>query len=193
MAVTYLLEVQSSITRRDIGIIKLNTSAGDPPSAVTLLEKFAAIRNRDALPADLSEARNWCATVRQSHTAHPSLIYFRSAATGAGWPAAFGALLDLALFAEHCLDDDRLFGPAVLLREEGLRMARELCRAMAARSSGSSARRRAQQILAQVGATPERRLSDARPTRLCRSGGAWRQLWVWSMPWRTSGAAPRRP
>jgi hypothetical protein len=28
MAVTYLLEVQSSISRRDIGIIKLNTSAG---------------------------------------------------------------------------------------------------------------------------------------------------------------------
>ena len=46
MAVTYLLEVQSSITRRDIGIIKLNTSAGDPPSALTLLERFAAIRNQ---------------------------------------------------------------------------------------------------------------------------------------------------
>jgi hypothetical protein len=127
MAVTYLLEVQSSIARRDIGIIKLNTSAGDPPCALTLLERFAAIRNRDALPADLNEARNWCATVRQSHTAHPSLIYFRSIATGAGWPAALGALLDLALIAEHLIDDDRLFGPAVLLREEGLRMARELC------------------------------------------------------------------
>jgi hypothetical protein len=126
MAVTYLLEVQSSISRRDIGIIKLNTSAGDPPSALTLLERFAAIRNQAALPADLDEARNWCATVRQSHTAHPSLIYFRSISTGAGWPAALGAILDLALIAEHLIDDDRLYGPAVLLREEGTRMAREL-------------------------------------------------------------------
>jgi hypothetical protein len=46
--------------------------------------------------------------------------------TGAGWPAALGALLDLALFSEHWLDDDRLRGPAVLLRDEGTRMAREL-------------------------------------------------------------------
>ena len=126
MAVTYLLEVQSSISRRDIGIIKLNTSAGEPPSAVTLLERFAAIRNQAQLPEDLRDGRNWCATVRQSHSAHPSLIYFQSASTGAGWPAALGALLDLALFAQYCLDDDALFGPAVLLREEGTRMANDI-------------------------------------------------------------------
>ena len=126
MAVTYLLEVQSSITRRDIGIIKLNTSAGDPPSALTLLERFAAIRNTMALAPDLEEGRNWCATVRQSHSAHPSLVYFKSTSTGAGWPAALGALLDLALIAEHLIDDDKLYGPAVLLREEGSRMAVEL-------------------------------------------------------------------
>jgi hypothetical protein len=126
MAVTYLLEVQSSIARRDIGIIKLNTSSGDPPSALTLLERFAAIHNQAALPSDIEEGRNWCATVRQSHSSHPSLIYFRSVGTGAGWPAALGALLDLALIAEHLIEDDRLYGPAILLRDEGSRMAREL-------------------------------------------------------------------
>ena len=126
MAVTYLLEVQSSITRRDTGIIKLITSAGDPPSALTLLERFAAIRNHAALRPNLDEGRNWCATVRQSHSSHPSLIYFRSTSTGSGWPAALGALLDLALVAEHLIDDDNLYGPAILLREEGTRMAREL-------------------------------------------------------------------
>jgi hypothetical protein len=126
MAVTYLLEVQSGISRRDTGIIKLNTSAGDPPSALTLLERFAAIRNQHELLETLKEGRNWCATVRQSHTAHPSLIYFQSVGIGAGWPAALGAMLDLALIAEHLIDDDVLYGPAVLLREEGARMAREL-------------------------------------------------------------------
>ena len=126
MAVTYLLEVQNSISRRDIGIIKLNTSAGDPPSALTLLERFAAIHNEPALASDVEEARNWCATVRQSHSAHPSLIYFRSIGTGAGWPAALGALLDLALIIEHLIDDERLHGPAILLRAEGMRMAQEL-------------------------------------------------------------------
>ena len=126
MAVTYLLEVQSSISRRDIGIIKLNTSAGNPPAALTLLERYAALRHRGALSEILEESRNWCATVRQSHAAHPSLIYFQSVATGAGWPATLGAILDLALFAEHLIDDDKLYGPAVLLAQEGNRMAREL-------------------------------------------------------------------
>jgi hypothetical protein len=126
MAVTYLLEVQNSITRRDIGIIKLNTSAGNPPSALTLLERYASIRNQRALPEVLEEGRNWCATVRQSHSAHPSLIYFHSTSTGAGWPAALGALLDVGLFAQHLIDDEALYGPAILLNEEGQNMAKEL-------------------------------------------------------------------
>lgn len=126
MAVTYLLEVQNSIARRDTGIIKLNTSAGEPPSALTLLERFAALRNQGSLRDVLEDARTWCATVRQSHTSHPSLIYFLSVGTGAGWPAALGAALDLALISEHLLDNDSIYGPSVLLREEGARMAREL-------------------------------------------------------------------
>jgi hypothetical protein len=126
MAVTYFLQVQSSIGARDTGIIKLNTSAGEPPSALTLLERFAALRNRAEVRDVLAEARNWCATVRQSHSAHPTLIYFQSVGIGAGWPAALGAIMDLALLAEHVIDDDSLYGPAILLRNEGLRMARDL-------------------------------------------------------------------
>jgi hypothetical protein len=118
--------VQSSVTRRDTGIIKLNTSAGEPPSALTLLERFAAIRNRQALHEVLEDARTWCATVRQSHSSHPSLIYFQSIGTDTGWPAALGAALDLALIMELCVDDERLYGPAILLGDEGTRMAREL-------------------------------------------------------------------
>lgn len=126
MAVTYLLEVQTSIARRDTGIMKLNTSAGEPPSALTLLERFAAIRNQSELPDVLREGRDWCAIVRQSHAAHPSLVYFRTDRTGAGWPAALGALLDLALIVELCLDEEDLYGPAVLLGDDGTRMARDL-------------------------------------------------------------------
>lgn len=126
MAVTYLLEVQSSVSRRDTGIIKLDTSAGEPPSALTLLERYSALRNTQTLRTVLEDARTWCATVRQSHSSHPSLVYFQSIGTGSGWPAALGAALDLALIAEHLIDDDSLYGPAVLMREEGARMAREL-------------------------------------------------------------------
>lgn len=126
MAVTYLLQVQNSIQKRDIGIIKLNTAAGDPPSAIALLERFAAIDDQHELPEALIEGRNWCATVRQSHAAHPPLIYFQSISAGAGWPAALGALLDLGLLVEHGLATQEVHGPAVLLRDEGTRLAKQL-------------------------------------------------------------------
>jgi hypothetical protein len=139
MAVTYLLEVQSSVAKRDIGIIKLNTSAGEPPSALTLLQRFAAIDNRSELAQALRDGRDWCATVRQSHSNHPSLIYFQSVGTGSGWPATLGALLDLALLGEHCLDEQSLSGAAVLLRDEGTRMARELAQVINLRPCDVSA------------------------------------------------------
>ncbi|WP_380872018.1 hypothetical protein [Sphingomonas sp. DBB INV C78] len=128
MAVTYFLQVQSSTARRDVDVFKLGTSAGDPPSALILLERFASIHNQSELGAVLREGRTWCATVRQSHATHPSLIYFDSAGTGSAWPAALGALLDLALIIQFYIDDDRLYGPAVLLRDEGTRMAKILVR-----------------------------------------------------------------
>jgi hypothetical protein len=34
--------------------------------------------------------------------------------------------MDLALVSEHCIDDDELYGPSVLLRNEGLRMGKDL-------------------------------------------------------------------
>lgn len=126
MAVTYLLEVQSSIALRDAGILKLATAAGEPPSALALLEKYAAIDNQGELAHVLRDGRDWCARVRQSHASHPSLIYFRTSGTGAGWPAALGALLDLALIVELWVDAPHARGLAILLREDGWRMAEEL-------------------------------------------------------------------
>ena len=91
MAVTYLLEVQSSVARRDTGIIKLNTSAGQPAVGAHLARAIRGISKPGRLCSSvLEESRDWCATVRQSHSSHPSLIYFQSVGTGAGWPAALG-------------------------------------------------------------------------------------------------------
>lgn len=126
LAVTYLLLMQNSVARRDSGIIKLNTSAGEPPSALALLENFAQLRSTDELPETFRRARDWCAAVRQSHASHPSLIYFVSVGAGVGWPASLGAMLDLGLFAQDLIDDDRLLGPGVLLSAESQGMAESL-------------------------------------------------------------------
>ena len=126
MAVTYLLEVQSNIAHRDNGVLKITTTTGHPPSALGLLERYATLEIRDDLAEVLRNSRDWCAGVLQSHASHPSLIYFRSAGTGSGWPATLGAMVDLSLIIEHLLEAPHLRGPAVLLREQAARLAKEV-------------------------------------------------------------------
>jgi hypothetical protein len=126
LAVTYLLEVQSNMAQRDTGVLKLSTTAGQPPSAIVLLERYAQLGCRDELVPYLREGRDWCAAVLQSHASHPSLIYFRSAGTGSGWPATVGVLIDLGLILEQLVEEPAAAGAAVLAREQADRLACEL-------------------------------------------------------------------
>ncbi|MDB5881492.1 MAG: two pore domain potassium channel family protein [Ramlibacter sp.] len=123
LAVTYLLEVQGNIAARDKRVLQMITAAGDPPSALALLQRYAKVGAAGRLDEVAFHARDWCADVMQSHLSHPSLIYFRSAGTGAGWPAVLGALMDLALILELLLDEPDPLGPALLMRDEAARLA----------------------------------------------------------------------
>lgn len=122
LSVTYLLQVQEALAGRDTAVLKLMTSAGKPPSGLGLLERYADLGCVDDLGDLMREARTWCAQTAQSHASHPSLIYFRSAGTACGWPAALGAMLDLSLIVERLIDRPDWRGQAVLLRDEGRAM-----------------------------------------------------------------------
>ncbi|MBK6009458.1 hypothetical protein JJB11_25450 [Ramlibacter ginsenosidimutans] len=126
MAVTYLIEVQTNIGSRDRGVLKITTTAGQPPTGVAVLERYAALGSRDELTEVLRHGRDWSASVLQSHESHPPLIYFRSAGTAAGWPATVGALIDLSLVIELLLDEPQWRGAAVLLREQCERLVEDL-------------------------------------------------------------------
>ncbi|WP_439400110.1 hypothetical protein ACRQ5Q_41620 (plasmid) [Bradyrhizobium sp. PMVTL-01] len=122
MAATYLIEVQEGISRRDRGVLKITTTSGQPPSALGMLERYADLD----VPEEIRRTLYWCASVLQSHASHPSLIYFRSVGTGAGWPGALGTMMDLALIFELLIDDPKSRAAAVLLRDEGLRLVGEI-------------------------------------------------------------------
>jgi len=126
MAVTYLIEVQEGISRRDSGVLKITTTSGQPPSAIGMLERYADLDAPEEMRRALYDGRDWCASVLQSHASHPSLIYFRSVGTGAGWPAALGTIMDLALIFELLIDDPKSRAAAVLLRDEGMRLVGEI-------------------------------------------------------------------
>lgn len=133
LAVTYLLEVQGNVGQRDVGVLKITTTAGQPPSAIVLCERYAALGCGDELLTLLRDGRHWCAAVLQSHASHPSLIYFRSVGTAAGWPSALGTLMDLALIAELLVELGPLRGAAVLAREEADRLAHDMGELLALR------------------------------------------------------------
>ena len=137
MAVTYLLEVQGNVGQRDVGVLKITTTAGAPPSAIVLCERYAALGCRDELGALLRDGRDWCAGILQSHASHPSLIYFRSAGTAAGWPSALGTLMDLALIAELLVELPAVRGAAVLAREEANRLAHDVSKLLGLRVTPS--------------------------------------------------------
>ncbi len=126
MAITYLIEIQNAITGRDTGILKLLTSAGEPPSAIGLLERYARLGCKTELPDVLRDARDWCAGLHQTHRAHPTLVYFRSNRGDMAWPGALGVLLDIALTLQLLLNVPQARAGAVLLYDEAVRVAREL-------------------------------------------------------------------
>jgi hypothetical protein len=128
VGVTYLLEVQRAIAARDAGILKVTTTSGQPPSGTGLLQQYAELGCREELRHILRGGRDWIATVLQSHASHPSLIYFRSPETEAGWPAILGTFMDMALMFDMLIDDDKAKAPAALLLREGTRMAESLMR-----------------------------------------------------------------
>lgn len=138
MAITYMLEVQSNVAHRDRGVLMITTSSGEPPSALGLLERFAALDCRGELSPALRDGRDWCASVLQSHATHPSLIYFRSAGVGCGWPAALGALMDLCLIVELLLEEPHARGQASLARDEADHLSGEMTRLLGLPSAAIS-------------------------------------------------------
>ena len=73
MAVTYLIEVEEGISRRDARVWKITTASGQPPSAPRLLERHADLDAPEEMRRALYDGRDWCASVLQSHASHPSL------------------------------------------------------------------------------------------------------------------------
>src|SRR3954467_2096885 len=103
------------------------TPASSPMSCATAATGApASARATPPIPPSSTSARSAPAPAGPPPSApppHPPLIYFRSVGPGPGWPAALGALLDLALIVEHWLDTPGIRGLAILLREGGRRKA----------------------------------------------------------------------
>jgi hypothetical protein len=96
LVVTFLFSIYGSYQRRELEVVRLQATAGAPPSAVALLEAFQRLDFPDRLPAFFVVWQRWCAEVLDSHVAYPVLAWFRSSHDNLSWVSALGAVLDAA-------------------------------------------------------------------------------------------------
>ena len=127
MAITYILEVQNALQRRDAALLKLSTTAGRPPTGIAVLESYAELGCSAELGDFFREWRDWAAATHYSHASHPVLAYFRSIGSEMDWPLALGAVLDAAsLYAAYVEGEET--GAAMFLHRDGARLTAELAR-----------------------------------------------------------------
>ena len=125
-AFTYILQVQSSLHRRESGVLTLTGLAGKPPSGLALLESFAALRLRQDLPIFFRDWRDWSAATLHSHVSFPVLVYFHSVDAESDWLSALHAVLDAATIVME-LTDEESTGAAALMHRAGSRTVSHLC------------------------------------------------------------------
>ncbi len=98
LVITYLPTLNAAFSRRESVVAMLDTRAGSPPDALTLIERhhiFAGIETLDALWLDWER---WIVDVGETHYTHPMLVFFRSSEPWHSWVTAIATLLEAANF-----------------------------------------------------------------------------------------------
>lgn len=96
LLVTYLPTMYQAYSSREVIITALETFAGSPPDPVVMLRRYAFIGAVDQLDDIWKQWRDWFFEARDTHTALPAVVYFRSSAENREWVPSVAALLDAA-------------------------------------------------------------------------------------------------
>jgi hypothetical protein len=103
LLIAYLPTIYGAFSRRELGVAKLATRAGTPPSAVELLTRYHAIGWNDQLPELWGQWEEWFADIGETHVSLGVLSFFRSPNPDRSWVTSAGALLDAASLAQSTL------------------------------------------------------------------------------------------
>jgi Ion channel len=93
-AISYLPVLYQLFARREAHVLQLDSRAGSPPSAVTMLCRHAEAGGLDKLDDLLREWEMWGADLLESHLSYPMLAYYRSQHDNQSWLAAVAVMLD---------------------------------------------------------------------------------------------------
>jgi hypothetical protein len=105
LVVTYLPTLYGVYSRREALTTAFETSAGDPPEAAEMIVRYHVLAGLDRLSAVWMEWRDWFNESRETHTALPMVVLFRSAKPHRSWVVTVAAVLDSAALLVSCVDE----------------------------------------------------------------------------------------
>jgi hypothetical protein len=104
LLIAYLPTMYSAFSRREQAVTLLEVRAGNPPSAVELIERFHRIHGLERLNDYWPVWEAWFADVEESHSVLPALAFFRSPRSQNSWVVAAGTVLDAAALTLAAVD-----------------------------------------------------------------------------------------
>jgi len=126
LTLTYIVQLQMALQQRDPLVLRLECRAGTPPSAATVLATHKQLGLERDMGRVFESWEEWTAVLRQTHGAHPVLLYFRSGEPHDDWVTALGAVMDAAALVLAAIPDGPK-GNAELLWRNGLKTVRQVC------------------------------------------------------------------
>lgn len=96
LLIAYLPTMYSAFSRRETLVTLLEVRAGQPPSAVTMLQRYNRLQSLPELHEMWVSWEVWFADLEETHTSLAALNFFRSPRAGRSWVTAAGTVLDAA-------------------------------------------------------------------------------------------------
>jgi hypothetical protein len=104
LLIAYLPTMYAAFSRRESKVTMLEVRAGDPPWAITMLERYQRIHGLEKIGSEWQAWETWFSDLEESHTSLPALVFFRSPRPNHSWVTAAGAVLDSAALLLSSVD-----------------------------------------------------------------------------------------
>ncbi len=96
LEIAYLPTLYTAFSSRETEVTLLAARGGVPAWGPEILSRHVRFTNMEDLPGLYSTWERWAAAVSESHTAYPSLMWFRSPESTRSWLLALVAIMDAA-------------------------------------------------------------------------------------------------
>jgi len=96
LEIAYLPALYNAFATRETEVTLLATRSGTPAWGPEILARHHILHNIDELPALYADWERWAASVSESHTNYPALIWFRSPVSTRSWLLSLVAIMDSA-------------------------------------------------------------------------------------------------